>query len=112
MGNSQWLWTSQLLSKFFVSCNEFVLAFRPLIAPLVRLGINVAIFQLATVLRYDETTLMQSICSTSNSDAVVSGFSVNCLGHSWPSTLGLHGGFTDFNAATDILPFFEVNTLT
>lgn len=76
-------------------------------SPLFRLGINAIISH-----PHNETTLMQSICSASNSDAVVNGLTVKCLGHSWPSTLGLDGGFTDFNATTaDILPFFETHTL-
>jgi len=59
------------------------------------------------------TTLVQSICSASDNDAIVNGFSVRCLGHSWPSTLGLDGGITNFNATTAyILPFFESHTLT
>jgi len=71
------------------------------------LGINVLISH-----PHNDTTLKQSICSASNGDAVVSGFTVKCLGHSWPSTLGLDGGITDFNATTaDIIPFFEAHTL-
>ena len=40
------------------------------------------------------------------------GFTVDGLGHSWPSTLGLDGQVTDFNATTaDIIPFFEMHPL-
>jgi poly(3-hydroxybutyrate) depolymerase len=74
---------------------------------LVRLGIDVDISHPHT-----DTTLKESICSASNNDAVVSGFTVKGLGHAWPSTLGLDGDVTDFNATTaDILPFFETHTL-
>ena len=79
-----------------------------LILPLFRLGIN------AIVSNPDaNTTLLQSICSASDNDAIVNGFTVKCLGHSWPSTLGLDRGITDFNATTAyIVPFFESHTLT
>jgi hypothetical protein len=78
-----------------------------LIVPSVRLGIDAV----TSHLHEDTTTLKQSICSASNNDAIVDGFTVKCLGHSWPSTLGLDGSVTDFNATTDILAFFETHTL-
>ena len=81
--------------------------FSSLILPLVRLGINAIISNPDA-----NTTLLQSICSASDNDAIVNGFTVKCLGHSWPSTLGLDGGITDFNATTAyIVPFFESHTL-
>ncbi|KAJ7491682.1 alpha/beta-hydrolase [Mycena galericulata] len=59
-----------------------------------------------------ETTLTQSDCSALTNQAVVSGFTVAHLGHSWPSTLGLDGGVTDFNATTaNIVPFFDAHPM-
>ncbi|KAJ7720813.1 alpha/beta-hydrolase [Mycena metata] len=44
--------------------------------------------------------------------AVVNGFTVKGLGHSWPGTAGLDGGVTDFNATTaNILPFFDMHAM-
>ncbi|KAK7042493.1 Alpha/Beta hydrolase protein [Favolaschia claudopus] len=61
---------------------------------------------------HTHTTLKESPCSANDSQAVVNGFTVKELGHSWPSTLGLDGGVTTFNATTaNILPFFDAHTL-
>ncbi|KAK7042504.1 Alpha/Beta hydrolase protein [Favolaschia claudopus] len=61
---------------------------------------------------HTDTTLKESACSASNLQAVVNGFTVKELGHSWPSTLGLDGGVTTFNATTaNIMPFFDAHTL-
>lgn len=38
----------------------------------------------------------------------MNGFPVDNVGHSWPTTDGLDGGFTSFNATTaSLIPFFE-----
>ncbi|KAJ7603814.1 hypothetical protein FB45DRAFT_958842 [Roridomyces roridus] len=57
------------------------------------------------------TTLKTSNCSAQSNDAVVSGFTVDNLGHSWPTTLGVDGGgVTAFNATSaNILPFFDAH---
>ncbi|KAI0933436.1 hypothetical protein AcV5_005583 [Taiwanofungus camphoratus] len=47
-------------------------------------------------------------CSQSDDRAVVHGFSVMGLGHSWPSIQGLDGQKTPFNATNQyIVPFFQ-----
>ncbi|KAJ7639780.1 alpha/beta-hydrolase [Mycena polygramma] len=47
-----------------------------------------------------------------NNHAVINGFTVDGLGHSWPSTAGLDGGVTTFNATTaNILPFFDMHSM-
>ncbi|KAJ7608451.1 hypothetical protein FB45DRAFT_763494 [Roridomyces roridus] len=59
---------------------------------------------------YIQTTVKTSNCSEQSRDAVVSGFTVENLGHFWPSTLGLDSGGVPapFNATEDgILPFFD-----
>ncbi|KAJ7178110.1 alpha/beta-hydrolase [Mycena filopes] len=59
-----------------------------------------------------DTTLKTSDCSARDDHAVVNGFTVKGLGHSWPGTAGLDGGVTDFNATTaNILPFFDMHAL-
>jgi polyhydroxybutyrate depolymerase len=51
-------------------------------------------------------------CSSTNPAAVVKGYSVAGLGHSWPGTLGLDGGVTAYNATTiAIIPFFNNHSL-
>lgn len=51
-------------------------------------------------------------CSTTNPAAVIRGYSVAGLGHSWPSTQGYDGGVTAYNATTAaIIPFFNNYTL-
>ncbi|KAF7343378.1 hypothetical protein MVEN_01770100 [Mycena venus] len=61
---------------------------------------------------HTDTTLKQSDCSAQNNHAVVNGFTVKGLGHSWPSTAGLDGGVTTFNATTaNILPFFDMHSM-
>jgi len=61
---------------------------------------------------HTDTTLKLSGCSVQNNQAVFSGFTVKDLGHSWPSTAGLDGGVTTFNATTaNILPFFDMHAL-
>jgi len=52
---------------------------------------------------HKNTTLKTFAC-----DALVNGFTVEGLGHSWPGTAGLDGGVTSFNATTaNIVPFFD-----
>lgn len=69
----------------------------------VKIGVNVDVSE-----PHANTTEKVSVCSAQNNHAVVAGFTVKGLGHSWPSTAGLDGGVTDFNATTaDILPFFD-----
>lgn len=51
-------------------------------------------------------------CSSNNPAAVVVGYSVAGLGHSWPGTLGLDGGVTAYNATTTaIIPFLNQHKL-
>jgi len=51
-------------------------------------------------------------CSSTNPAAIVIGYSVAGLGHSWPGTLGFDGGVTAYNATTAaIIPFFNNHTL-
>ncbi|CAK5278313.1 unnamed protein product [Mycena citricolor] len=75
--------------------------------PGARLGLNALVSH-----PHVNTTLKQSICAVGYTPAIVQGFTVKDLGHSWPSTLGLDGGVTDFNATTaNILPFFDAHAL-
>ncbi|KZP07784.1 carbohydrate esterase family 1 protein [Athelia psychrophila] len=61
---------------------------------------------------FTNTTLKEWGCSSTDARAVVRGYTVDGLGHSWPSTLGLDGGVTTFNATTAaILPFFDAHVL-
>lgn len=61
---------------------------------------------------HKDTVLKQSDCSAKNDHAVVNGFTVDGLGHSWPGTAGLDGGVTTFNATTaNILPFFDMHSM-
>jgi len=61
---------------------------------------------------HTDTTLKTSDCSAQDNHAVVNGFTVKGLGHSWPGTAGLDGGVTDFNATTaNILPFFDMHAM-
>ncbi|KAJ7487499.1 hypothetical protein B0H11DRAFT_2230263 [Mycena galericulata] len=56
--------------------------------------------------------LKKSDCSMVTNQAVVSGYTMDHFGHSWPSTLGLDGGVTDFNAMiANILPFFDAHPM-
>ncbi|KAJ7440180.1 alpha/beta-hydrolase [Mycena latifolia] len=72
-----------------------------------KLGINAVVSH-----PHADTTLKESDCSVDNNHAVVNGFTVKGLGHSWPSTAGLDGGVTDFNATTaNILPFFDMHSM-
>lgn len=62
---------------------------------------------------YTNTTLKEWDCSSSDPRAIVKGYTVDSLKHSWPSTLGLDGGVTSFNATTAaIIPFFNAYTLS
>ncbi|KAJ7658944.1 Alpha/Beta hydrolase protein [Mycena rosella] len=73
----------------------------------VTLGVNAIVSHPHT-----DTTLKQSDCSANNNHAVVNGFTIKGLGHSWPSTAGLDGGVTSFNATTaNILPFFDMHSM-
>lgn len=64
----------------------------------------------ATVLDSMSSTEDSWNCASENSRAVVNGYSVQGLGHSWPSTLGLDGQQTSFNATSQyIIPFFEAH---
>jgi poly(3-hydroxybutyrate) depolymerase len=57
---------------------------------------------------FNKTTLIAWRCVTDDPRTVVKGYNVAQLGHSWPTTLGLDGGKTSFNATTAaIIPFFE-----
>lgn len=57
---------------------------------------------------HKDTNLRIADCSPVNIHAVMRGFTVVGLGHSWPSTTGLDGGTTTFNATTaEIIPFFD-----
>lgn len=77
------------------------------ITPGVKLGVNVDVSK-----PHANTTLKVSDCSAQSNHAVVNGFTVKGLGHSWPSTAGLDGGVTDFNATTaNILPFFDQHVM-
>ncbi|KZP08298.1 carbohydrate esterase family 1 protein [Athelia psychrophila] len=61
---------------------------------------------------FTDTTLKEWDCSATDTRAVVRGYTVTGLGHSWPGTLGLDGGVTTFNATTAaILPFFDAHIL-
>ncbi|KAF8575778.1 carbohydrate esterase family 1 protein, partial [Ramaria rubella] len=61
---------------------------------------------------HTNTTLKEWDCSPTDANAVVRGYTVTGLGHSWPTTAGLDGGVTTFNATTaDIVPFFEAHPL-
>jgi len=61
---------------------------------------------------FANTSLNSWVCSSSNPAAVVLGYSMSGLGHSWPSTLGYDGGVTAFNATTAaIIPFFNQHHL-
>jgi poly(3-hydroxybutyrate) depolymerase len=61
---------------------------------------------------HKDTVLKQSDCSAKNDHAVVNGFTVDGLGHSWPGTAGLDGEVTTFNATTaNILPFFDMHSM-
>jgi poly(3-hydroxybutyrate) depolymerase len=56
------------------------------------------------------TTVKEWDCSDEDSRAVVKGYTVDGLGHSWPTTNGLDGGKASFNATPDdIVPFFEAH---
>jgi len=57
---------------------------------------------------FNRTTLIAWRCVADDPRTVVKGYTVAGLGHSWPTTLGLDGGITSFNATTAaIIPFFE-----
>lgn len=61
---------------------------------------------------FANTSLNEWVCSDTNPAAVVRGYSVAGLGHSWPGTLGYDGGKTAYNATTvAIMPFFSNHTL-
>lgn len=61
---------------------------------------------------HKDTNLRVADCSDYNPYSVVNGFTVEGLGHSWPSTQGLDGGTTSFNATTaNIIPFLEAQYL-
>ncbi|KAJ6464168.1 alpha/beta-hydrolase [Mycena vitilis] len=73
----------------------------------LRLGFNAVVSH-----PHKNTVLKQSDCSAQDTHAVVNGFTVDGLGHSWPSTAGLDGGVTSFNATTaNILPFFDMHSM-
>ncbi|KAF7977237.1 hypothetical protein HWV62_4341 [Athelia sp. TMB] len=93
-----------------------------IVAPKTKLAKSVSFPHKDTTL----TTMLPNACSAAGSTssaakasaakektaAAVHGFSVLDLGHSWPSTKGLDGGVTSFNATTaNILPFFESQVL-
>jgi hypothetical protein len=60
----------------------------------------------------EKTSMSLWNCSSTNPAAIIIGYSVAGLGHSWPGTLGLDGGVTSFNATTaSIIPFFNNHTL-
>jgi len=59
---------------------------------------------------HELTTLKVWVCSPDDTRAVVKGYTIKDLGHSWPTTEGLDGGVAPFNATPDdIVPFFEAH---
>jgi len=57
---------------------------------------------------YEQTTLKVWVCSPDDTRAIVKGYTVENLGHSWPRTTD--GGVATFNATPDeIVPFFEAH---
>ncbi|KAI0917297.1 hypothetical protein AcW2_007466 [Taiwanofungus camphoratus] len=67
--------------------------------------------RVSDVARLDYTAYVWD-CSQADARAVIHGYSVAGLGHSWPSTLGLDKQKTPFNATNEyIVPFFDLYTL-
>ncbi|KZP16297.1 carbohydrate esterase family 1 protein [Athelia psychrophila] len=74
-------------------------------------------YALPNITKYREAWAERNSCNNgsttgsgkSNPDV---GFTIDGLGHSWPSTAGLDGGTTSFNATTaEIIPFFDMHWL-
>jgi poly(3-hydroxybutyrate) depolymerase len=59
---------------------------------------------------YKLATRKEWQCSSDNTRAVVEGYTIDGLGHSWPNTKGLDGGTAPFDATPDyIVPFFDAH---
>jgi poly(3-hydroxybutyrate) depolymerase len=59
---------------------------------------------------HKSTTRKKWQCSSDNTRAVVDGYTIDGLGHSWPNTKGLDGGTAPFDATPDdIVPFFNAH---
>ena len=61
---------------------------------------------------HSQTTLEEWQCSSTDPGAIVKGYTIRDLGHSWPNTKGLDEGTASFDATPDdIVPFFEAHAL-
>jgi poly(3-hydroxybutyrate) depolymerase len=60
---------------------------------------------------HKSTTRKEWQCSSDDiRRAVVEGYTIDGLGHSWPTTKGLDGGTAPFDATPDdIVPFFDAH---
>jgi len=59
---------------------------------------------------HKSTTRKEWQCSSDDTRAVVEGYTIDGLGHSWPNTKGLDGGTAPFDATpSDIVPFFDAH---
>ncbi|KAF7968539.1 hypothetical protein HWV62_30155 [Athelia sp. TMB] len=61
---------------------------------------------------HKDTNLRVADCSPADIHSVMQGFTIVGLGHSWPTTTGVDGGTTSFNATSaEIVPFFDQHWL-